>query len=249
MCVPLVRLRPGIDRKPLGFLPVAVREGAGSSAITACGCSYWHRAQYPPYVSQTAHSPGYARLGPAADGAVAARGQGCGADGCGRGDMRTSVRVTSRPSCPQSRCAAGSPCLCGGGACWGLRGGAGARRPIAAGRRDDLELLAGLGEPVGEPGPLPRPGGSRRRTPYSVSVPRRSDSTSGAMPSRSLNSANRAEEGLAQDQERPPLAEDAQRAGDRQRESGTLAMPPSIPLGWLYLFRMLGWKNQLRSQC
>jgi hypothetical protein len=48
MCVPLVRLRPGIDQKPLDFLPVAVREGAESSAITACGRSYWHKAQYPP---------------------------------------------------------------------------------------------------------------------------------------------------------------------------------------------------------
>jgi hypothetical protein len=39
----LVRLRPGIDRSALGFLPAAVREHLGSSAICAGDSSFWHR--------------------------------------------------------------------------------------------------------------------------------------------------------------------------------------------------------------
>ena len=48
MSVLLVRLRPGIDRSALNFLPVAVRERPGSSAISAGDFSFWHGAQYPP---------------------------------------------------------------------------------------------------------------------------------------------------------------------------------------------------------
>jgi hypothetical protein len=48
MSVLLVRLRPGIDRSALNFLPVAVRERPESSAISAGDCSFWHGAQYPP---------------------------------------------------------------------------------------------------------------------------------------------------------------------------------------------------------
>ena len=48
MSVLLVRLRPGIDRTALNFLPVAVGERPGSSAISAGDCSSWHGAQYPP---------------------------------------------------------------------------------------------------------------------------------------------------------------------------------------------------------
>jgi len=43
-----VRLRPGIDRKALDFLPVAVRERPGSSAISAGGSSFWHWPSIPP---------------------------------------------------------------------------------------------------------------------------------------------------------------------------------------------------------
>ena len=48
MSVLLVRLRPGIDRSALNFLPVAVRERPGSSAISAGDSCFWHGAQYPP---------------------------------------------------------------------------------------------------------------------------------------------------------------------------------------------------------
>ena len=48
MRVLLVRLRPGIDRSTLNFLPVAVRERPESTAISARDFSFWHGAQYSP---------------------------------------------------------------------------------------------------------------------------------------------------------------------------------------------------------
>src|SRR6266496_3649997 len=43
----LVRLRPGIDRSALSFLPVAVGEHPGSSAICAGDSSFWHGPSIP----------------------------------------------------------------------------------------------------------------------------------------------------------------------------------------------------------
>jgi hypothetical protein len=62
MRVLLVRLRPGIDRSTLNFLPVAVRERPESTAISARDFSFWHGAQYSPAAGRQGQTilPGFA---------------------------------------------------------------------------------------------------------------------------------------------------------------------------------------------
>src|SRR5207342_1642379 len=95
MSVLLVRLRPGIDRTALNFLPVAVRESPGSSAISAGDSSSWHGAQYPPGADRQGQTilPGFRQ--PFLAGAQSRSKNGFGS----RDQLETSF-----PSCASRAC-------------------------------------------------------------------------------------------------------------------------------------------------
>jgi hypothetical protein len=74
----LVRPCPGVDRRTLIFLPVAVRERAGGPAVQAGDSSLRHGAQYPPGAgSRRSRWEGFAnRSAPEGDAGDSPRGSG-----------------------------------------------------------------------------------------------------------------------------------------------------------------------------